>query len=324
MPDLKTKFYQMLILGTEGNLYKNLLTQGLGGIIFFTKDIQSNSQFKELIKNIRLKSLISPFLSIDQEGGRVERTENIHHGKKYLSAKFAFEKGHEFLKNQTIQITNELKSYGINLNFAPCIDVNTNPKNPIIGERAFSSEADNVIEGEKIVSNIYKKKGLIPCVKHYPGHGDTNTDSHLSLPFIDLSLDVMEKVHIKPFKYAVLNGIDMVMVGHIHCACFDENPIPASLSKNALKYLINELGFQGVIVSDDMNMKGISNFSDVQACIMGIQAGVNLFIYRNSDTKTISIINEVYKEILNDIKLQEKVENSYNKIIHLKQKYKLF
>ena len=191
--DLKTKLYQMFVLGTEGGEYIKALKSGLGGIIFFTHDIKSKEQFISLVRDIKSQALISPFLSVDQEGGRVERTENIHNGKKYLSAKYAFEKGLDFLKNQTKEIAVELKSYGLNLNFAPCIDVNTNPNNPIIGERAFSINTQDVITAEKIVSKTYEANGIIPCVKHFPGHGDANTDSHLTLPEINMNFETLEK-----------------------------------------------------------------------------------------------------------------------------------
>ena len=319
MPDLKTKLYQMFILGTEGGKYRQALKNGLGGIIFFTRDIQNKEQFKQLINNIKKDSIIPPFLSIDQEGGRVERTENIHNGKKYLSAKFAYEKGKKYLEEQTRQIALELKEYGINLNFAPCIDVNTNPDNPIIGERAFSSNPDKVIEAEKIVSKTYLQTGILPCVKHYPGHGDANADSHLTLPQIDLTLEQMEQTHIKPFKSAVENGIDMVMVAHLHCTCFEKEPIPTSLSKKAIDYLRNKLKFNGIAISDDMVMKGVADFGETQACIMGIKAGLNMFIYRYSDNKTINLIENVYKIAKNDETLQKNIENSYEKIIKLKE-----
>lgn len=323
MADLKEKLYQMFILGTEGGYLKEALENGLGGVIFFSKDIQTAEQFKILIEEIKSATKIPPFLSIDQEGGRVERTENIHNGKKYLSAKFAFEKGEEFLKAQTEEISQELKSYGINLNFAPCIDTNTNPNNPIIGERAFSSNPDEVISAEKIVSNIYKKNGIIPCVKHFPGHGDANADSHLTLPEINLSLDEMEKTHIKPFKTAIENGIDMIMAAHLHCTCFEKDKIPTSLSKNALNYLRNNLNFKGVIISDDMVMKGVSDFGDVEACEMGIKAGINIFIYRFADKKTFDIIDQIYKKALNNNELKDNILKSYDKIINLKTKYLL-
>ena len=307
----------MFILGTDGNGYKKALSNGLGGMIFFTKDIQTPNQFKTLINDIKSISKITPFLSIDQEGGRVERTENIHNGKKYLSAKFAFEKGEDFLKKQTENIANELKSYGINLNFAPCIDVNTNPNNPIIGERAFSNTPDDVIRAEKIVSQTYRENGIIPCAKHFPGHGDANTDSHLTLPEINLTLQEMEKTHIKPFK-ACAKNIEMVMVAHLHCTCFEKDVIPTSLSKKTISYLREKLGFEGVTISDDMIMKGVAKFGNVEACEMGIRAGLNMFIYRNSTPQTINIIETIAKKAETDDELRQNIEKSYEKITHLK------
>ena len=338
MADLKTKLYQMFILGTEGGGYESALSNGLGGMIFFTKDIQSQEQFRKLISGIKSKSMIPPFLSIDQEGGRVERTENIHNGKKYLSAKFAYKKGEDFLREQTYEIAQELKTYGINLNFAPCIDVNTNPNNPIIGERAFSNNSDDVIKGEKIVSQTYRGNGIVPCVKHFPGHGDANADSHLTLPEIDLTLEEMEQTHIKPFA-ACAKTIEMVMVAHLHCTCFERDVIPTSLSKNAISYLRDKLGFEGVIISDDMIMAGathvalpnnsgqnLKNFGNrlthaVDICEMGIRAGLNMFIYRNSAPETIEIIETIAQKALTDKELQKAIENSYDRIIKLKKKY---
>lgn len=307
----------MFILGTDGDGYKKALSNGLGGMIFFTKDIQTPNQFKTLINDIKSISKITPFLSIDQEGGRVERTENIHNGKKYLSAKFAFEKGEDFLKKQTENIANELKSYGINLNFAPCIDVNTNPNNPIIGERAFSNTLDDVIRAEKIVSQTYRENGIIPCAKHFPGHGDANTDSHLTLPEINLTLQEMEKTHIKPFK-ACAKNIEMVMVAHLHCTCFEKDVIPTSLSQKTISYLREKLGFEGVTISDDMIMKGVAKFGNVEACEMGIRAGLNMFIYRNSTPQTINIIETIAKKAETDDELRQNIEKSYEKITHLK------
>lgn len=318
--DLKTKLYQMFILGTEGDGYIQALEKGLGGMIFFTKDIQSKDQFKNLVSDIKSKALITPFLSIDQEGGRVERTENIHNGKKYLSAKYAYEKGEDFLRNQTKEIALELKSYGLNLNFAPCIDVNTNPNNPIIGERAFSSNPDDVIKGEKIVSQTYRENGIIPCAKHFPGHGDANADSHLILPEINLPLEEMGKTHIKPFA-SCAKTIEMIMVAHLHCTCFEKDIIPTSLSKNAISYLRNQLGFKGIIISDDMIMKGATKFGFVNACEMGIRAGLNMFIYRNSTPETINIIETIAQKALTDKELQEKIEYSFEKINNLKSKF---
>ena len=312
---MKKKLYQMFILGTDGGAYKKALSEGLGGVIFFTKDIQSTEQFRKLVKKCKDLASIPPFLSIDQEGGRVERTENIHNGKKYLSAKFAFEKGEEFLKTQTEEISKELKSYGLNLNFSPCIDVNTNPNNPIIGERAFSDNPDEVIRAEKIVSKTYLDNGIIPCVKHFPGHGDANSDSHKTLPLIDLPIKEMENTHIKPFK-ACAKTAKMVMVAHLHCTYFEKEEIPTSLSKNAISYLRNNLGFDGIVISDDMIMKGVAKFGVQEAIEMGIRAGINMFIYR--DSTPIEAIEKIAQRAQNDSELAQKIVESYEKIIKLK------
>lgn len=319
--NISQKLHQMFILGLDGGGYKTALQKGLGGIIFFTNDIKTPEQFTGLCNEIKSISLTPPFLSIDQEGGRVERTENIHGGKKYLSAKYAFEKGEEFLRNQTEKIAAELKSYGINMNFAPCIDVNTNPKNPIIGERAFSNNPDEVIRAEKIVSETYRLNGIIPCAKHFPGHGDAAADSHLTLPAINLSLEEMEKTHIKPFAAAVKNGIETIMAAHLHCTCFEKDEIPTSLSKNAISYLRKTPGFDGIIISDDMIMKGVAKFGAVEACEMGIRAGLNMFIYRNSNTETLDIINQISIKAQKDTELYQNIETSYEKIIKLKKNF---
>ena len=255
--------YQKFILGTGEALF-NSIDKGLGGVIFFTRDIDSKDQFINLISEIKQKANRKIFLSIDQEGGRVERTQNIH--AKYLSPKFAYERGEEFLKTQTTKIAKELKEYGLNLNFAPCVDVNTNPNNPIIGERAFSANTNDVINAEKIVCDIFSKYGIIPCVKHFPGHGDANKDSHLDLPEINLSFNEMEKTHIAPFKAAIDFGVRMIMVAHLHCTCFDKEKIPTSLSKNAINYLRKILKYDEVIITDDMVMKGVQDFGKWNSC----------------------------------------------------------
>ena len=304
--------YQMFILGT-GECLDESLKKGVGGVIFFTRDIQSADQFKNLVSEIKSKSKEPLFLSIDQEGGRVERTENIH--ARYLSPKYAYERGEDFLRKQSEKIAQELRGYGLNLNFAPCADVNTNPKNPIIGERSFSASTDDVIKGVKIVSEAFRENGIIPCIKHYPGHGDADKDSHLTLPQIDLSLSKMEKIHIRPFKDAK----EMVMAAHLHCTCFDKEIIPASLSKNAIGYLRNVLNFDGVVITDDMVMKGVQQFGSVEACIMAIDAGVDMFIFRDADRQTISVIENLIERVEKDDSLKQKVIKVNERIKRLKK-----
>lgn len=318
---LKNKVFQLFITGTGENL-DYFLESNLGGVIFFTHDITSVNGFKSLIRTVKEKSAcIYPFLSIDQEGGKVERTENLH--KRYLSAQFAYQKGADYLKKQTSEIARELNGYGINMNFAPCIDVNSNPDNPIIGERAFSDKPDEVCKGYDIVSAEYVRHNIIPVIKHFPGHGDADKDSHKELPEISLSLDDMEKVHIKPFKHAIVNGADVLMVAHLHCTCFDKDIIPTSLSKNCIDYLKNKLHYNGLIISDDMYMNGVMKFDMSEACIMGLKAGLNMFIYRDASENTLNIIENLIREAEKNVDIREKINESYGKIISLKRKYNL-
>lgn len=318
---MKKMVYQKFILGTQDSfgsrkLFNSALDDGLGGVIFFTRDISSKEQFTELVKDIKKRANRPLFLSIDQEGGRVERTENIH--ARYLSPKYAFEKGEEFLKEQARKIAKELKSYGLNLNFAPCADVNTNPNNPIIGERAFANNPEDVSKGVKIVSEVYRKNGIIPCLKHFPGHGDANADSHKTLPEINLSMDEMEKYHIRPFKENL--DCEMIMAAHLHCTCFDKDVIPSSLSKNVIGYLRNILNYQGAIISDDMVMKGVQAFGSVQACKMAILAGVDMFIFRDADENAIKTIEEITKLAEQDSELKNAIMSSNKRIEKLIKK----
>jgi len=318
---IKNKIYQMFIMGLDGeNLADNpnminALNEELGGVIFFTQNIKTTEQFQKLIKDIKAASKVNPFLSIDQEGGRVERTENIFGGKKFLSAKFAAEKGEEFVKDQTEQISLLLKSFGVNLNFAPCIDVNTNPNNPIIGERAFSDNTDEVINFGKIVVDTYLKNGIVPCTKHFPGHGDASVDSHISLPKIDMNLEEMEQTHIKPFKEI---DCPMVMVAHMHCSAFDKEEIPTSLSKNAINYLRTELNYDGLIITDDMVMGGVLGLDATEACAKAIKAGINILLYRNSYDETLQIIDNLIQLAETDEDLLANINTSYDKIISFK------
>lgn len=314
---MKNLIWQKFILGCD-NLTP-AIENGLGGVIFFTKDIKSKEQIKNLIKDIKNKSSIPPFISIDQEGGKVERTESIR--PRRISAKFAYKKGLDFLTAQAEEISKELYDLGFNLNFAPCVDVNTNPNNPIIGERAFSNNPEDVIIGAKSFINASRNFNIIPCIKHFPGHGDADKDSHLVLPKIDYTLEKMEETHIKPFKCIINNGIEMVMVAHLHCTCFDKEELPTSLSKNAIDYLRKNLNYNGVIISDDMIMKGVEKYGHLESVIMGIKAGVDMFIFRNSDDETLNMINKLCKVVANNPELKSLIIESNTRIQNLKQKF---
>lgn len=321
---VEQKVHQMFILGYEGEnplscpKFINALKTGLGGVIFFTQNIFEKEKFKNSVDIIKENSLIPPFLSIDQEGGRVERTLNLYGGSHYLNAYDAAQKGESVVKQQTQWISEELRYFGLNMNFAPVLDVNTNPNNPIIGKRAYSSDPDEVIKFGKIVVETYLKNSIIPVGKHFPGHGETAVDSHLEMPELDMPLTELENTHIKPFK-ALIQDLPAIMVAHVHYKAFDSQKIPASISENVIKnYLRKELGFKGLVISDDMVMGGIKKFTPFEACKKAINAGVNMFIYRNSDDATLELIQQLVAAVEHgeiDIKL---IDESINYIQSVK------
>lgn|SRR5574344_107959 len=325
--NLKEKINQMFIVGYERQETKSLyqlLQDGLGGIIFFTENIKEKIQIQNDIKNLVENSMIMPFLSIDQEGGRVERTENLYGKKKYLSAKYAYEKGLNYLETQTKQITNDLKELGFNMNFAPVLDVNSNPQNPIIGERAFSNKAIAVENAGKVVLQTYIRNGIIPVGKHFPGHGDTNTDSHLELPFVDLGLNELKDIHIRPFETAIKDNIPAIMISHVHYKCFDKEKTPATLSTSVLSYLQNELSFKGLVISDDMVMGALKDYDKFEACKKSIYAGMSMFIFRKIDKNLTNLLQKLEDFAQKNDDFAQKIDKNFEKIIKIKQKFNLF
>lgn len=325
--NLRNKVYQMFMISPQSTDMKNevnlkiALNNGLGGVIFFSKNILSIEQVKKFTSQIKDNALVSPFIGIDQEGGRVERTENIFNGKKFLSAKFQAEKGIDVVFSQTKEIAQLIKSMGFNMNFAPVLDVNTNPKNPIIGERAYGVSADDVEKYAICAMQTYLQNDIIPVGKHFPGHGNVNMDSHLTLPTLGLSFDDIEKIHVKPFKTAIEKGLPAIMVAHLYCPCFDNEKIPSSLSRKVLDYLRNKLKFKGLVVSDDMQMGALQMINPVDAVIKSINAGVNLFLYRDSTDETINIIEKVYEKTQSDDELKFNIEKSFDIIQKIKLSY---
>ena len=336
MDNLKEKINQLFILGYEGEDFRSniefvkLLENGLGGIIFFTQNIRNEKQFQNQVELIKSISKITPFLSIDEEGGRVERFENINkncpNAKKYLSAKYIAQQGEQKLVEQTQSICNDLKEFGLNMNFAPVLDVNSNPDNPIIGERAYSNNPKEVAKYALLANKIYNKNGIITVGKHFPGHGDTKKDSHIELPKVNIPFEEFEKTHIYPFKKAIEENIPAIMVAHVHYDCFDGNTLdllPASASENVMNYLRKNLKYNGVVISDDMVMGGIKKLSPIEAVTKMLKIGVNCFIYRTCNFEVIELLKEIEKIAQKDIKLQNSIFESYDKIMRLKKRFLL-
>ena len=264
---------------------RRLIDRGISGAILFKRNFEDGQQFADLCAE--LKTLAGrPFLnSIDHEGGRVVRLgppftriatmRSIGQSETPFSARdIAFRAGRE------------LRSANIDMNFAPVLDVDTNPANPVIGDRSFGSSPKRVADMGAAWIEGLQTAGVAACGKHFPGHGDTLQDSHLDLPKLAHTLERLEQIELPPFAAAVRAGVAAIMTAHIVFSSLppgvpgggDRNP--ATMNHAILTGLLRErLGFQGIIVSDDLEMKAIANHFPIREVITrGIHAGVDLFL----------------------------------------------
>jgi len=326
--NLQEKILQMFILGFSGKELneenqniQQAIKEGLGGVILFSENIESYEQIANLTTELKKLASVPLFVSIDQEGGRVERTINIKNKINYLTPHALAETGNpDNARAQAEIMVKELKSMGINMDFAPVLDVNTNPNNPIIGLVFTSSNPQTVIGFAKPVYETFINNNIIPVVKHFPGHGDTGEDSHLTMPQVNLSFEELEKQHIEPFKVAFKDGVNAVMISHVHYKAFEETVLPASLSQNIIKhYLRGKLGFQGIVISDDMVMGGIDNYYDsFEACVKGIEAGIDVFIFRNSNDAILNLVHKLVKHVESGLLSRERIDDSVKRILRIK------
>jgi len=305
----------------------------LGGLILFDKNIENREQLTTF--NHQLQALagdIPLFLSIDQEGGSVGR---IPGGTNLPGAMALGAVADSVLSLEAGKVTGaEIKTLGVNLNFAPVLDVNVNPDNPVIGIRSFGSDARLVSELGTAFMKGLQQEGVIATAKHFPGHGDTNVDSHLGLPVVAQNREHLEQVELKPFREAIKQGIDMIMIGHIAFPALDNATVvsmkdgskvvlPATLSKKIITGLLREeMGFQGVVVSDAFTMKAIAeHFGEEEAVVRAVSAGVDIVLMPKNITGAHDAIVQAVKE--GDLSRQQ-IDKSVKRILQLKQAYGLF
>lgn len=319
------KLGQLFFVGFEGYALSKetkrfLQTVQPGGIILFECNIKDKKQVKNLIKEINNCLEINPFLAIDQEGGSVERLRNICTS---LPSVWGLSKLglNELLSAQKI-IISDLLELGFNMNFAPVLDINSNPKNPIIGTRAIGNDPKIVSEyGSKIIE-LHLKNNIIPVGKHFPGHGDLTIDSHLSLPVLNKSKSKLNSFELIPFKKAIQKKIPALMMGHIQLPQIEsDKKRPTSLSKNILKGLLrNELGFKGLIITDELNMKGVTkNYSLEAAAYEAINSGADMALFNWDEKHTLKAF-EYTKQKIKDKSLVKRIDESYKRIISVKKK----
>ncbi|MDD3420155.1 MAG: glycoside hydrolase family 3 N-terminal domain-containing protein [Candidatus Gastranaerophilales bacterium] len=325
MKTLREQINSIFILGYKGVIppenLKELVLDGLGGVIFFAENIKERNAFKNTVADLKAfqPELIT---SIDQEGGRVERTKNLPDAIKYIPPLEIIKLPENLIEKHYEVLAQELCDFGINMNFAPVLDIHTNADNPVINNRAFGTTADEVIKYSQIVQHILHKYSIFAVGKHFCGHGGSSVDSHLALPVIDMPMEELQE-HIRPFAFAVNDGIDAIMVAHVHFTAFDEETLPASLSKNVISYLKKDLGFSGLVISDDMVMGGVTSFGDpLDVCIRGIKAGIDMFIFRDMTPEVLQLLSDLENAAQDDLELYARIEEASSEITDFKKNIK--
>jgi len=276
---LRRRIGQLLIAGFNGQEIPPELRSiarefSLGGVILFARNVGDPEQVADLAFSAgQLGADLPPWVSIDQEGGRVARlkspfTEWPPMATLGRSANVALTE--RFAR----ALAAELKAVGITLDYAPVLDVHTNPKNPVIGDRALSATARDVaLHGSAIVRTL-QSEGIAACGKHFPGHGDTSTDSHHELPLVEHPPERLRETEFLPFKAAIDAGVATIMTAHVLVPSLDDRR-PATLSKRIVHDMLRqELGYEGVILSDDLEMKAVAGeYAVPQSAVMAIDAG---------------------------------------------------
>jgi beta-N-acetylhexosaminidase len=328
---LEEKIGQMFQVGFSGaeitsGISEMIRDYHVGGIIYFRRNIKSLRQVFKLSNELQAISInqrvgLPLMISTDQEGGIVHRLIGGTHfpGSMVLGAT----KNTELAERMGQAIAKELETVGINMNFAPVLDVNCNSLNPVIGVRSFGEDPFWVAKlGVAFIKGV-QAEGVIACGKHFPGHGDTVADSHLTLPVVKHDRNHLEKVEFYPFMQAIQAGVDSIMTAHI---CFPsiepKEDIPATLSYNVLTNLLRkELGYRGIIITDCMEMKAIADgFGISEGAIMSIKAGSDIVLVSHSINKQKQAIEMVVEAVRKGEISEERINQSLLRILQLKKK----
>jgi beta-N-acetylhexosaminidase len=273
-PAVKEALGNIIIGGFEketiDDRFEQLLRKGMvGGAILFRRNINSIEQVADLVRSLReIRSDV--WLAIDQEGGRVQRL-----GEPFpqLPPMRQIDTCEQASRVATL-LAQGLNLLGFDQDYAPVLDVDTNPDNPVIGDRSFSSEADRVAELGCTFIQALQSAGIAACGKHFPGHGDTNTDSHLELPRLEHDLQRLQSVELVPFRAATQVGLASLMTAHVLFAPLDEEH-PATLSRHFIEPILRrEMAYDGVVVSDDLEMKAVADHYGIEeATVRALNAG---------------------------------------------------
>jgi beta-N-acetylhexosaminidase len=303
---------------------KFIVENNIGGVTLFGRNYESPEQIRSLCAEIqslrhKMKDRVPLFIGIDMEGGRVHRLKAPFTQWPPLkklgdldspSASFSF----AYCMGQ------ELRAVGINLDYAPCIDVLTNSQNTVIGDRALSSNPELVAKHSSALIRGYMKADVVPCAKHFPGHGDTLIDSHDDLPVQDADRNRLDQVELIPFKKALKSRLQLLMTAHIRFPKIDPD-WPVTLSEIFIKKLIREeFRYRGFIISDDLGMKALSAHYPAELIpVRALQVGIDILLYCNEPETPPIALDALEKAVKNSQLSADQVTTSYKKILEWKK-----
>ena len=315
---------QLLTVGFDGpslpaELGRRIAAGQVGGAMLFRPNIQSPAQVASLVTALRAADPEPRFLvAVDQEGGLVQRLrEPLTVWPDMLSVGAAGDVGRTEQVGRALG--QELAALGIGWDFAPVLDVHTNPANPVIGSRAFGTTPDAVAAQALAFWRGLRAAGVLGCGKHFPGHGDTRTDSHLELPVVDHPLERLRAVELAPFAAAARAGMEAIMTAHVLFPALDPHR-PATLSRRVLTDLLRgELGFTGVIVSDDLGMKAVADRYPIdELAVAAVEAGADVLLIREPAERQMAAYEALVRAGERDGALARRIEESARRVAVLK------
>lgn len=295
----------------------------VGGVVLFGKNITDEVQLRGLIAGLQQSSPVPLLIGIDEEGGVVARLANSpgFDLPQYESAAAVGAQGTYAVRAMSAEIGTYLAGYGINLDFAPVADVNTNPDNPVIGTRAFSSDPQEAADCVNAAVEGFSRAGVLCCLKHFPGHGDTAGDSHDGTVYTEKTMEELRACEFLPFEAGIRAGAPLVMVGHIaapNAVEGEESDLPATFSRALITDVLrDELGFAGVVVTDSLAMGAITEtYTPGEAAVLALQAGADLLLMPAG-------LAQAYDGVLAAVEdgrlTEERIDESVARILALKQ-----
>jgi beta-N-acetylhexosaminidase len=327
---MKEKIGQLFMCGFDGwepttEIESLIAEYGIGGVIYFRRNLQEASQVEELSVKLQTAATIPLFIAIDQEGGMVVRLEQ---GVTVMPGAMAQgAAGDERLTYEAAKWSGaELRAMGVNMNFAPCLDVNNNPLNPVIGVRSYGENPKHVAKLGAAAIHGYRDGGIIAVAKHFPGHGDTASDSHHELPAVLHDIERLNAVELAPFRKAIEQGVDAVMTAHVVFPAFEPDNVPATLSRKILTDLLrNHLGFLGVIVTDCLEMSAIAETLGVaRGAVEAIKAGADIVLVSHRSARQTAALEAVMEAVMTGEIPEFRINEAARRVWGLKEKQGLF